>query len=168
MIGELILETSNVVFDTTYILPFFGVDVGIPNLKNLMKKILLTKEPKIGISISSCSFIETKWILLSEYKKKQNPLILGRYSLALKSLLRSPRISVYHSFLDERSNMVADHLRIAGLTDIMDGWIAGTAYTLNYPLVTEDEELRKIISETEYENKLVIISWEEFAQQFQI
>ena len=160
------MRDVQVVLDTSYILPFFGIDVEIPELKKSLKKIFLTEDPKFIISLSTCSFIEAKWVLLSEYRQSKDARILNRFRVVLKSLIGNPQILIHYSVLDEIANIVADDLRIAGLTDVMDGWITGAAYSLQCPLVTEDQELKKIISQTKYKDKLEVISWGKILEQY--
>ena len=45
--------------DSTYIIPFFSINVKIPNLNNDLAKILTEKSVKIYIA--TCSLIEAKW-----------------------------------------------------------------------------------------------------------
>lgn len=46
-------------FDTTYILPWFGINITIQNLKENLKLVLTNY--KQAIAVTTCSLIEGKW-----------------------------------------------------------------------------------------------------------
>ncbi|MFQ6126373.1 MAG: hypothetical protein ACE5R6_17445 [Candidatus Heimdallarchaeota archaeon] len=156
------MEAPTFILDTTYILPFFGIDIDVPGLKRDMETLLTKKKRKIRFVVSSCSMIEAKWIVLSEYRKTRNPEVLDRYMEASLSLIWGKQVQLHHSFLDESTNSIADRLWILGHQDLMDCWIAGSAAALNGTLITEDDVLKAIMRECSETREIKTFTWDEF------
>ncbi len=105
--------------------------------------------------------------LLSEYKKKnktekieQNYDILKRYHLILPTILNLP-INIINCETQVNSSMIAAIIRNHGHQDIMDCWIAGTAASVNGVLLTEDNDLIKVLKFIPETSNMKILNWDE-------
>nr|MDO8119350.1 hypothetical protein [Candidatus Sigynarchaeota archaeon] len=125
--------------DTTYIMPFFGIDVTIPDLKKDIARIL----PVHGkfIHITSCSLVEAKWKAIRNFNKTGRKEYLARANKALDSIGANKYIQVINAWFVKDASHRADALLFSGHQDYMDCWIAGAAVALNMTLVSEDEVL---------------------------
>ncbi len=83
--------------------------------------------------------------LLSEYRDDENFDILNRYQLVLPTVLNSP-VLIYNPELDAKAGLIAAKIRHFGHPDIMECWIAASAAALNSALLTENKELKDILS----------------------
>jgi hypothetical protein len=131
-----------IVFDTTYILPAFGVEVNMSSTFN--DELIMAWEqgiPEHSIYLPSVCLIEASYKLIREFKHSGDLNILDRYSVALPTFLQSSNITIVHPQMDPVATDVAMKLRGAGHEDMMDCWIAGCAASLNGILLTEDSIL---------------------------
>ncbi|MHA1916765.1 MAG: PIN domain-containing protein [Candidatus Ranarchaeia archaeon] len=149
--------------DTTYILPFFGINVEIKNIKNDLKKII-TKLPD-SLVVTSCSLIEGKWKTLQAYKKTRKNEYLTRGNLALEGFKTNRYFKILNPWIVPNATKFADELFQLGHVDYMDCWIAGTAKAENANLVTEDKQLKQLIKKIPNWKKMNILSWDTFLKK---
>ncbi len=127
-----------ILLDTTYLLPIFGVRIGLPRFEECFPK-LLTKHT---VLYNPLSIVEAKWIAL-RLAKRMGRIVLDRFRLGLKALqnddrLRPTEVTSYE--IEE----IADSL-IPYLSDYFDRIILSTAYVHGYALLTEDEEIVNVV-----------------------
>lgn len=150
---------NSVILDTTFVLPLFGIKMDLS--QDFQEKIkLLWKNGLKGyeIYLPSTCLIETIFKLLNEYKKKEDFSILERYQLILPTVLNSP-IKIFNPELNPKASLIASIIRHSGHLDFMDCWIAGTAAALNGILLTEDNELEKVLNGIPETKSVIIWSW---------
>ncbi len=150
---------NSVILDTTYVLPLFGIKMDLsPDFQEKIK--LLWKNGLKGhkVYLPSTCLIETVFKLLNEYKKKEDFSILERYQLILPTVLNSP-IKIFNPELNPKASLIASIIRHSGHSDFMDCWIAGTAVVLNGILLTEDNELEKVLSGIPETKSIIVWSW---------
>ncbi len=156
----------NWLLDTTYILPYFGIHVKIPKIRIILRE--LQKNHSNMIKISNCSLIEGKWKAIRLYQKESNPQYLSRANKALLAFGAGIYFEIVHSWFIPDATEYADQILKEGHRDYMDCWIAGTAKASNYSLVSDDNELKEIISKKlDWEN-YQIFSWDDFIQNIGI
>ena len=134
---------SGWLLDSTYIMPFFGINVRIPNLKKDLTRVLSANPGKIFVT--SCSLIEAKWKAIRNYLKSGDKSYLKRANYALDSFRQNKYLILIDAWFVRDASNWADQLLIEGHQDYMDCWIAGTAKAKNFVLVSEDQPLRELI-----------------------
>ena len=97
-------------------------------------------------------------------QKKNEYKVLERYQKILPTILNLP-IKIFNCELNPRASMIASIIRHSGHPDFMDGWIAGTAISLNGILLSEDLELKKKLKEIPETKNLILLSWNEFLKK---
>lgn len=84
-----------VLLDTSYILPVFGVDVDVPDVR----KQLLHISRKATLLVNSLSILEAKWIVLK--LSKRSPGILDSFKSGLEFIVMGKGFSVIPFHLPE-------------------------------------------------------------------
>jgi predicted nucleic acid-binding protein len=153
-------------FDSTYILPWFGINVNIPHLKESLKEVLASRTGEIAVT--SCSLIEGKWKAIRAYQKENNPAYLERSNKALQAFAVGRYFQVINPWEVPEVSSLADELLKQGHNDYMDCWIAGTAKNRGVALISEDDDLRQLISTISTWSTLNIINWNEFLSQIKL
>ena len=149
--------------DTTYILPYFGIDVKLPEIHETLRELQLNHAK--SITISSCSLIEGKWKAISLSKKENNPLYLDRANKALLAFGAGKYFSIINSWFVPDASSYADEILKAGHKDYMDCWIAGTAKALNFNMVSQETALPEVIESLSHWNNFYIFKWDEFVEE---
>ncbi|MHA2363730.1 MAG: hypothetical protein ACXAC7_07215 [Candidatus Hodarchaeales archaeon] len=157
---------SEWLLDTTYILPYFGIDVKISKIRQLLREILLNHSNKI--LISSCSLIEGKWKSIREFRKTNNSELLVRANKALLAFGTGRYFKVVNSWFIPDASKFADELLKQGHNDYMDCWIAGTTKALKLKLVSEEQDLPKIIKNIPDWNDFEIYDWAGFIEEIKV
>jgi len=152
-------------FDTTFILPFFGIDVAIPTLRDQLESILRARQ--LDILVSSCSLIEAKWNSIRQYQKTKNKDYLDGANQALASLQANKYMKIVDTWFVKDANAYADELLLCGHRDYMDCWIAATAKVQGLVLVSEDISLKELISEKIKWTDFRMVNWAEFLEEIQ-
>jgi len=146
--------------DSTYLMPFFGINVDIPNIKTDMAKILSQGSEKLFVT--SCSLIEAKWKAIRNYLKSGDKSYLERANEAFDSFHQNRYIKLIDAWFIIDASKWADQLLIEGHQDYMDCWIAGTAMARNLVLVSEDQPLYELIKRVKSWKSFTCITWKEF------
>lgn len=154
------IMNSGWLLDSTYIMPFFGINVDIPDLKKSLVR-LLPKSPG-KIFVTSCSLIEAKWKGIRNYLKCGDKSYLERANNALESFQQNRYLTLLDAWFVKDASKWADQLLIEGHQDYMDCWIAGTAMAKNLVLITEDQSLCQRIKKLESWKSFSSITWSEF------
>ena len=149
--------------DTTYILPYFGIAVKIPDIHETLRDLQLNHAD--FVKISSCSLIEGKWKAISLSKKEKNLLYLERANKALLAFGAGNYFSIINSWFIPDASFYADEILKAGHNDYMDCWIAGTAKALNLKMVSQETVLPEVIESLSQWNDFHIYKWDEFIQE---
>jgi hypothetical protein len=152
---------DRLLLDTTYLLPIFGVRVGLERFETMFPLLL----DKYSVVYNPISIVEAKWIVLrlSRRRSQKRKLILERFREGLKVLLNDERFSqtiITNSDVEE----IADRLLLeAGVRDYFDRLIYSTAAYFSAILLTEDETLKGInLEDLPCPSK--VIKWSELAE----
>jgi len=148
---------DKVLLDTTYLLPVFGIDVGLQDFSNLFPRLL----DKYSVMYNPVSIVEAKRIVLrlSRGDPSRKELLLKAYRLGLRALLSDRRLK-QTDLTNPDVEEIADELLLkAGVKDYFDRVIFATATQQGAILLTEDEELMKI-GLTGVPRPKEVISWE--------
>ena len=150
------MAKPSVLLDTMYLLPVFGVDVGLDEYGSLFPRIL----EELHVYYSPLSLVEAKWVILklSRMKPDASSRLLDEYRRGLEAILADNRLKetiITNSMIEE----VADHLLEQGLHDYFDRMIYATAYYYNAILLSEDRELKSINEKTVKYKLPRVISW---------
>jgi len=148
--------------DSTYIMPFFGINVKISNLNSDLTKILTEKGGKIYIT--TCSLIEAKWKSIRNFSRSGNISYLKRANKVLESFQHNKYIKILDPWFIKDASKWADQLLIEGHLDYMDCWIAGTAKAKNLTFVSEDESLINLIKKLDDWKSLICVNWSKFIE----
>ncbi|MHA1847288.1 MAG: hypothetical protein ACTSXU_06560 [Promethearchaeota archaeon] len=129
--------------DTTYLMPFFGLDVSIDKLYEQLSQVI--RNANYHFLYSPVSIIEIKWqvIKLGRSGCDIDELEL-RFSQAITSLKSNSQWELV-DFVDASINDLSFELRKLGHDDYFDTIIASTALWKADLLVTEDGPLKKVI-----------------------
>jgi len=152
-------------FDTTFILPFFGIDVVIPALRDQLESLLSSQQ--LDIFVTSCSLIEAKWNSIRQYQKTKNKAYLEEANQALASLQANKYMKIINAWFVKDANSYADELLLCGHRDYMDCWIAAVAKVQGLVLVSEDTDLKELISEKTKWPDFRMVNWVEFLEEIQ-
>ena len=162
MIGE-----TSVVFDTTYILPLYGIRV--ESVKNINKDIIRLFEeetPNIEIFFPSTCLLEAMYNVIKENKVKKDPSFIQRYIKATQFIVRNPKITIIDPLISSEINSIALKLSFTGHQDTLDCLIAGCALSFDSILVTEDTPLKKKIAELPSFEDQITLTWNQFRKKF--
>ncbi len=133
---------EELVLDTTYLLPVFGISVGLEGFRELFPKLLA----RYVVLYNPVSLVEAKWIVLKLVKKEpqKREQLLERFRMGLEALLRDERLG-QTELTDPEVERVADLLMTqARVADYFDRLIYATAASRKSILLTEDEELIRV------------------------
>lgn len=148
---------KTLILDTTYILPLFGIKIiELSNFREVSKKLFGGKFKQFDLFLPSNCLEEVLFKLVSLYKKDKDLRILNRYSATLPSLLSFNSLKIFNPLTNSNASLIATKIRYAGDTDLMDCLIAATAVVLKGILLTQDNELGKIIEEIPETKDLII------------
>ncbi|MHA1359123.1 MAG: PIN domain-containing protein [Candidatus Helarchaeota archaeon] len=150
------------VFDSSYLIPFFGIEINIRNFKEGMEKI--EKNHHIYL-INICSFIEIKWIIFHFIKKLPDKKedFLNAYQEGLIFFIKSNQFELV-SYLNLEIDAMSNKVRDAGILDYFDALIYATAKVQDAILITEDRLLHEISSQKLIKNK--VLNWNAFIKSF--
>lgn len=156
---------KTIILDTTYVLPLFGIAITLhESFPRELSDLWSKKIRNYSIILPSVCLIETWYKLHREYRKSQDPEILQRYPTILPTVTKNLYIKIYHPFLDTLTAETAMELRTAGHTDMMDCWIASTAWRHQGILITEDEPLKENLRIVEKTKTMQFWNWQEFVE----
>ncbi|HKZ43152.1 MAG TPA: hypothetical protein VJ044_19495 [Candidatus Hodarchaeales archaeon] len=155
----------NWLLDSTYILPYFGIEVKIPGLRDTLRGLL--KSGTRDFAITTCSLLEGKRKANREYLRKGDSRYLKRANSALLAFDKGSIIDIIEPWFTPRASYWADALLVSGHKDYIDCWIAGTAKALRLTLVTEDKSLVELLRSLEGWESLKACSWEEMLKDSQ-
>ncbi len=147
---------ESILLDTTYLLPLFGVSMGLEGYEELFPRLLGEYE----VMYTPLSLVEAKWIILRLVKRRPEfrDELLREYRAGLETLMVDERLrpTVLTNGLIED---VADRLLGLGLLDYFDRMIYATAYYYNSLLLTEDDSLHAMRSRAGEYAVRGVISW---------
>ena len=142
-----------ILLDTTYILPFYGLNIGIHNFENDFEEILLSSQ---RLGISQISILEAKGKLS---RILRNTKFIKNYELGFTTITKSGRFEIL-DFVDSEIDRTSTKIYLFGHNDLFDCIIAATALKEAEVFVTEDAPLKKIMNKLFPEFQ--IMNWKEF------
>ncbi len=152
--------------DTTFLMPLFGLEPSIPNLKREFLEILEANDFTFRFSV--VSIIEIKWQVIKLIRLGTDAEKLEKkFSQALISLKEDERYKP-SDLIDSKINDLSFELRKLGHEDYFDTVIASSALWESEIFITEDNPLKEIITYYFEKNnnppvKLIkLLSWQEF------
>ena len=155
----------NLVLDTTFVLPLFGLKVKISkNFDSELKELWKSGLDGYDIYLPSICLLEVNYLLNREYKRNLKTEILSRYPLVLPSIINSKIVTLYDSMKDVRTAQIANDVRIHGHSDIIDCYIAATAISLDAVFLSIDGALLKVIQAIDTYKSLKAISWRDLTK----
>ncbi|MCD6409787.1 MAG: PIN domain-containing protein [Candidatus Verstraetearchaeota archaeon] len=153
---------ERLVLDTTYLLPLFGVDVGLKGFAECFPRVLDGFE----VWFNPMSLVEAKWIVLRLLRRdpSRRGVLLLRFRRGLEALKLDERFrqTVLTSAAVEE---VADRLLEVGVGDYFDRLIYATAVCYDAVLLTEDEELRRTAELDGAPRLKGVVCWEELLKE---
>ncbi|TFG21260.1 MAG: type II toxin-antitoxin system VapC family toxin [Promethearchaeota archaeon] len=156
---------QKIVLDTTYILPLYGIEVdGLKDLEKNLISLLNGNNSKISLYIPSVTMLEALYKLIREFKLQDDKNILNRYPMATRSIVENPVLVIVNPLLHPEISNIALNIRSEGHTDLFDCLIAGTAIFHKAILVTQDNELERIIRNIPQYYNQQILDWKKFMQ----
>ena len=152
------MKADKILLDTTYLLPFFEIETDRFSKKDL--ELLL--ESDIELFYNPVSLIEIKWVLIRITKRDKRKLKRLReiYSESIDYLLYNEEIKPT-ILLNGRISQLEDILYDAGIKDYFDRIITATAKVFTGKLLTEDEDLAKILKSIKEFMDLEVLNWQQ-------
>jgi hypothetical protein len=150
---------ADLLLDTTYLLPAFGVAVRLKGFEERFPKLL----ERYSVSYNPISLVEAKWIVLKLARERaaDRDSLLERYRLGLSVVLEDERLA-QSSLTNEAVERVADWLLVeSGAKDYFDRTIYATACASDSVLLTEDEELRALKGSKAAPRPSDILAWKD-------
>ena len=131
-------RTAELLLDTTYLLPVFGISVGLRGFESRFDQLLGDYE----VLFNPVSLVEAKWIVLKGVRKEpaKKEALLASYRAGLKVVGSDGRLGAT-PLTDDEVEEVADGLHEAGMNDYFDRMIYAAAVERGCALLTEDREM---------------------------
>lgn len=162
--GAWVEGEPELILDTTYLLPIFGVGVGLPRYELLFPRLL----EKLSVGYNPLSLVEAKWISLGLSKNlpDRRDILLSAYRRGLTAILSDERISATELTRPEME-AVADRLLFEfGLADYFDRMIYSTAVVRNAVLMTEDADLLRLARSPDAPKPREAVRWADVPERF--
>jgi len=160
--------TISLLLDTTYVLPFFGIEINLDSsFREEIKQLWKKGVKNYNIYLTSASIIESVYKLNREYRNLKDPEILERYPTVLPTIIRSKIVKIIDPFLNPVIAEICMKIRSFGHKDLMDCWIAASAIGLNAIFLTEDEELKNVLKNISEFKMKKIIDWKMLRRELQ-
>ncbi len=133
---------AELLLDTTYLLPIFGVSVGLKNFDKSFGKLLRS----FSLHYNPASMIEAKWTVLklARTNPEKREALFTAYRTGLKVLAADDRLKETALTNDVVENVADQLLTKEEVKDYFDRLIYGTAADRGCALLTEDERLLKL------------------------
>jgi len=149
---------TELLIDTTYLLPAFGVSVGLKNFEKCFEKMLSS----YAVYYNPASLIEAKWIVLklAKMNTKKRDALFAAYRTGLKVLLADARLKETALTNDGVESIADELLTKEEVKDYFDRLIFATAAYRKLTLLTEDEKLSKL-KRDEKPSPRKIIEWKD-------
>ena len=114
-------RTNTFVFDTTYVLPLFGIEIKLhDSFTDEIKDLWSKRIDKIKLILPTTCLLESLYKLNREYRIQNDFEILKRYSLVLPSITKHSFFTVWDPLQDHGASSYALRLRNIGHQDILD------------------------------------------------
>jgi hypothetical protein len=153
--GELLL-------DTTYLLPIFGISVGLKNFDDAFERMLSS----FSVLYNPASLIEAKWTVLklSRSNSENKAALFKAYRTGLKTLLADDRLEQTFLTNDAVEAVADDLLTRDGVKDYFDRLLYATAADEGCSLLTEDEKLSKL-KKLDTPRPREVLAWSDIVSQ---
>lgn len=145
------------ILDTTYLLPLFGIGVGLARYESLFPRLL----EAVRVGYNPVSLVEAKWISLrlARDRPDRRDSLLSAYRRGLAAILSDERISAT-DLTGPEVEAVADRLLLEfGLSDYFDRVIYATSVVENAILLTEDGELLRLARDRDAPRPREALRW---------
>ena len=156
------MSNKPLIFDTTYILPLFGIKIiELSDYNKIFTQLWSNGLKGYYLCLPSICLMEVFYKLNGEYRKNKDVNTLNRYSITLPSILSSKSVNIFNPLLNPESNRISISIRHAGHTDLIDCMIAASAASLKGILLSEDNELCKLLKTLPETKDVPFWSWNE-------
>ena len=148
---------AELVLDTTYLLPIFGIGVELEGFETLFPQLLGEYE----VLYNPLSVVEVKWISLRLGKDdpSMRERLLVAFTKGLKALLGDERLK-QTELTNPEIEKTADILLLnADVKDYFDRMIYATAVNRDASLLTEDEELKELARAEDVPRPREVLTW---------
>ncbi len=153
---------DELLLDTTYVLPIFGLQTDLKDFEKTFPKMLGAH----SVSFNPIALVESKWIILKLARRdpSKRDVLLEAYRAGLKTLWGDRRLR-QTALTDEAVEEVADALQREGLRDYFDRLTYATAVHMKCSFLTEDEELHKLGDSSSVPKPRRIVRWEKLVKE---
>ncbi len=151
------------VLDTTYALPLFGIDVeelaSSKSGESLLEHLWNRGIPGFDLVLPTTCLLEILFKLNREYKKQRDASILARYEIGFPTVRESKVVRLLDPLTSPACVAIVTKIRLAGHEDLLDGLIASCAISKKGALLTEDDDLVKVLVENQFISKDACLKW---------
>ncbi len=148
---------DDLLLDTTYLLPIFGLKIDLSNFQTNFSRLLTT----YSVLYNPISLVEAKWVLLrlARREPRRRSEFLQRYRMGLKALVSDSRLK-QTSLTDDVVETIADKLLLEEkVKDYFDRVIYATAANRGCIFLTEDEEILSLGMRGRLPKPKEIVEW---------
>ncbi|MHA1665489.1 MAG: hypothetical protein ACTSVW_06610 [Candidatus Njordarchaeales archaeon] len=151
--------SKNLLLDTTFLLPYFGLDLG--NI-NAFVDTLYEKLPKLYFA--EISVYEAKFKIVSLYRKKRIPWVIVNNFGANLSVLEDSKKIIFIKYCRNVDRYVNElENKLPRKLGILDEIIVATAISFGN-LLTIDEKILELKRELKEDFGLEVLSYEKFSE----
>lgn len=157
---------NKILLDTTHVLPFFGVQITIPDHKEQLKTLLGIPSTELQIYISDLTLLEVRWKLISLKRKEQDEHKKRRYDVRFikgyNHFCFTNEISIVNWYSNKKAIEITEYVLSLGHSDYLDCGIIGTAHANEAILITEDKTIVKLINRINkhrIKDQIQLMSW---------
>ena len=157
------MASEELMLNTTYLLPIFGISVGLEGFEKLFPELLA----RYTVLYNPVSLVEAKWIVLKLAKREpqERGTLLKRFRMGLEVLLRNERLGQTELTNPDVEEVADLLLTRAGVADYFDRLIYATATSRGSVLLTEDEELTRVARRGDLPAPKRVIKWEDVVRE---
>ncbi len=133
---------DELLLDTTYLLPIFGIGEGLKGFEDAFPRLL----DSYSVAYNPISLLEAKWVALRLARRGQasEDALLAAYRTGLRALEGERRLTQTKLTNDAVEEIADGLLRRERVEDYFDRLIYGTAAVRRCLLLTEDRDLHRV------------------------
>jgi len=160
---------EKILFDTSFVLPLFGIQLNISeHFHQELKSVWKNGLHNTNLWLSNISLLESLYLLNREYRVHEDISGLKRYKMVIPTIMNSENISIADSLTQPSIIAYANKIRSAGHHDYLDCLIFGTAAFDFDIIVTRESEIINLITQNKLMNETEILNWFAFVDRFNV
>ncbi len=157
--------------DTSFLIPFFGMEINIKNLETDFEKILINKDCIFGYS--DVSLIEIRFLIERAIKKGAPEELRDEYTGGMNALIQNDRFQNFSLTNTKIFDLEMGFLINYQVRDFFDRIIMATSFLNSKYLVTMDKQINSVMKifnkRSDDKSQFVeVISWSQMMEQLNL